>query len=334
MPITQSRARRLIDIGEATPFWKLGIFCIRLNKIVGVNKQSVVAGVDPGSKKEGYTIKSQNCTFVNIQSDALSWVKDKLEERRNMRRGRRFRNTPCRKPRWANRGASSRSNRVPPSTKSRYDLKISILRRLSFIYPISGVVVEDLKAESKKGQKRWNKSFSPLEVGKKYFYKSLRRMFRVKLNSGYSTYMARKSLGLSKTKNKLANQFDAHCVDSWVMANGCVGGHSSPDNKDVLYISPIKFSRRQLHYFQYGVGGKRPRFGGTISLGLKKGSIVRYKGKSKPKVKNGKFYLVGGFDNDKLTLCSLSSQSDRLSRAVNPDDCKFISYNRFTISGE
>lgn len=332
MPMESCRAYRLIKKGEATPFFRLGIFSIRLNKETQTNIQSTVLCVDPGSKKEGYTIKSAAHTYINIQADALTGVKDKIEVRRNMRRGRRFRNTPCRKPRWANRGASLRSDRVPPSTKARYDWKIFITNKLSSIYPISGVGVEDIKAQTKQGQRRWNISFSPLEVGKKYYYESLRRNgFRVKLNSGYSTSIARKSLGLNKTEDKLSNQFDAHCVDSWVMANEAVGGHSVPDNRDVLYISPINFYRRQLHVFQFAKGSMRKRFGGTRSLGFKKGSVVRYQGKSKPKVKNGKFYLVGGFDDNKITLCALSSQSDRLSRAISPGDCKFVAYNRFTI---
>jgi hypothetical protein len=332
MPTTPSRARKLIQNGFAIPFFKLGIFCIRITKESENNTQSVALGVDPGSKKEGYTVKSDKYTFINIQSDALSWVKDKMEERSNMRRGRRFRNTPCRKPRWSNRGNSMRPNRIPPSTKARYDLKISIINKLSSIYPInnenSGIIYEDIKAITKKGQKRWNKSFSPLEVGKKYFKQSLIKLgFKVKLNPGYSTSKARKFLGLSKTKDKLSNQFSAHCVDSWVMANECVGGHSKPDNDDVLYISPINFGRRKLYVFQYAKGGSRKRCGGTRSLGFKKG-------KEKSGIINGKYYLVGGFSNEKLTLCSLSNhkKDNRLNRTINPKDCKFISYNRFTIN--
>src|ERR1700690_2105702 len=56
MPTTPSRARRWIKSKEATPFWKKGVFRIRLNRDPsGVEKQGIVVGIDPGSKKEGFT---------------------------------------------------------------------------------------------------------------------------------------------------------------------------------------------------------------------------------------------------------------------------------------
>jgi hypothetical protein len=339
MPTSSSRARRLIKCNKAVSFFKFDLFCIRLKVPVDENVQSIAIGVDPGSKKEGYTVKSAKHTYLNIQSDAKADVKDKIEARRNMRRGRRFRNTPCRKPRWANRGNSRRADRVPPSTKARWDLKFSIIEILASIFPIkigkSGVRVEDIKAQTKKGAKKWNKSFSPLECGKKYFYNRLRKSgYNLSLSSGYSTYIERMILGLYKTKDKLSDDWHAHCVDSWVMANKCVGGHCGPDNTDIKYISPILFSKRQLHKFQFKKGdvirNGRTRSGGTRSLGFAKGSIILYIGKSKSKIQNGRVYLVGGNDGSKLSLHSISSY-ERLNRTINPGDCKFLGYNKFTF---
>lgn len=334
MPTTMSRARRLVSNNKAIPFFKFGIYCIRLKILVEDNVQSIAIGVDPGSKKEGYTVKSASHTYVNIQSDTKADVKDKIEARRNMRRGRRFRHTPCRKPRWANRSSSGRSNRVPPSTKSRWDLKFSVIERLGSIYPISGLRVEDIKAKTKEGSKRWNKSFSPLECGKRYFYNRCRSVYNLSLSSGYSTYIERTTLDLYKTRDKLSDDWHAHCVDSWVMANKCVGGHCKPDNTDVVYISPILFYKRQLHKFQFQKGdvirNGRIRSGGTRSLGFTKGSLVRYVGKTKSKIQNGRVYLVGGNDGSKLSLHS-TSRYERLNRTVTPSDCKFLGYNKFTF---
>jgi len=58
--------------------------------------QPVAVGIDPGSKKEGFTVKSEVRTFLNIQADAVTWVKDAVETRRNLRRSGRMRKTPCR----------------------------------------------------------------------------------------------------------------------------------------------------------------------------------------------------------------------------------------------
>jgi hypothetical protein len=250
---------------------------------------------------------------MNIQCDAVTWVKDRVEERKNMRRGRRFRKTPCRQPRWSNRGNSLRPNRIPPSTKARWDLKLEIVKQLSKIYPITDIVYEDIKAKSKESAKKWNKSFSPLEIGKKYFKNTLIATgLNVSTIEGgpskipNTTSYLRAELGLKKDKgNKMRETFDIHAVDSWVMANFAVGGHTEPDNKDILVLSPIKYPRRQLHYFQYSKGNIRSRFGGTRSLGFKKGSVVRYSGDSKAILKKipNRICVVGGNEGNKLSIC-------------------------------
>jgi RRXRR protein len=165
MPTTPARARKWVRSGKATPFWKRGVFCVRLNQEPGGRvTQEIAVGIDPGSKKEAFTVKSVLHTYLNIQADAVTWVKDHVEKRRNARRARRGRKTPCRKPR-ANRARGG----LPPSTKARWQWKLRILAWLRRMYPITHVIVEDIKAVTK-GQKRWDTSFSPLEVGKQWFY--------------------------------------------------------------------------------------------------------------------------------------------------------------------
>ena len=56
MPTKPSRVRRWIKSGKATPFWKNGIFCVRLNVDPSDTEfQEIAVGVDPGSKKEGFS---------------------------------------------------------------------------------------------------------------------------------------------------------------------------------------------------------------------------------------------------------------------------------------
>ncbi|MEY4519512.1 MAG: hypothetical protein RLZZ499_2112 [Cyanobacteriota bacterium] len=101
MPTTTARAAKWIKSGKATPFWKKGIFCVRLNvEPSNRNYQPVACGIDPGSRMEGYTVSSTKHQYLNIQALAVDWVKSHIETRRNMRRSRRFRKTPCRQPRW------------------------------------------------------------------------------------------------------------------------------------------------------------------------------------------------------------------------------------------
>ena len=90
MPTTILRARRWINSGKATPFYKKGIFCVRLNIEPSNNiKQDVCVGIDPGSKREAYTIKSEAHTYLNVLTKTPNWVKDAVKTRREMRRTRR-----------------------------------------------------------------------------------------------------------------------------------------------------------------------------------------------------------------------------------------------------
>lgn len=332
MPTSWNRAKSLIKRGEATPFIDTGQFCIRMNKKTGTKTQPMAMGIDPGSKKEAYTIKSEKQTYLNIQCDARTGIKEKVEQRREARRNRRNRKTPCRKPRFNNRKASCKKGRIPPSTKARYDLKLNLINRLAKLYPITTIIVEDIQAITKEGKKNWNKNFSPLETGKTYFYNKLRENFHLELRSGIFTLECRKQLGLEKTKNKLAEVFEAHCVDSWVLANSVVGGHTKPDNTNITFLSVIKLHRRQLHVFVPSTGGKRKEYGGTISAGLKRGSIIKYIGKDKKQIKNGRYYLVGGKPYPgKISLHSIKDYK-RLSQSIDVKDCKFIAYNKFVIN--
>jgi hypothetical protein len=175
-----------------------------------------------------------------------------------------------------------RSNRrqgqfkLPPSTRARWGWKLRLCRWLARYYPISAFVVEDVAASTKPGKRRWNKSFSPLEVGKQWFYSQLGQIAPVETRQGYETQALRDELGLKKSSQKLSDKFEAHCVDSWVLANALVGGHTAPDHTAVLYIVPLRFHRRQLHRLQPEKGGIRKPYGGTLSLGFKRGSWVRH----------------------------------------------------------
>ncbi len=313
MPCHPARARELIRKGRAVRQFDRGIFYIRLlSRSDGVT-QPIAVGVDPGSKKEGLTVKSKSHTYVNINADAVTFVKEAKEDQAASRRSRRHRNTPCRQPRHNRTGC-----KIPPSTKARWQWKLRMLNWLRRLFPISDIAVENIKAESKKGCRKWNRSFSPLEYGKTWFYGEVRKLATLKTFEGYETAQMRNGLGLKKTKNKTAEIFEAHCVDSWVMANAIVGGHTKPDHMRLLCVTPLKLHRRELHRRQPGKSGVRSLYGGTRSLGFKRGSIVRHH-------KHG-ITFIGGTTNGKITLHNIKN-GDRLCRNAKPCDIKFLSYS-------
>lgn len=323
MPTTRSRADQWVKSGKATPFWKKGIFCVRLNVEPSArNYQPVACGVDPGSKMEGFTASSAKHQFLNIQAKAVDWVSQHVETRRNMRRSRRFRKTPCRQNR-KNRLANK--IRLAPSTKARWQWKLRITNWLSKIYPITVFAVEDIKAISWGG--KWGKTFSPLQVGKEWFYSQLEKLAPVELLQGHETAQIRNQLGLKKTKSKMAEVFSAHCVDSFTLAYSAVGGETNPVNQDLLVVTPLRFHRRQLHRLEYAPGHIRSRYGGTLSAGFKRGSIVQHP-------KWGLTYVGGEMhkptkqepERKVISLHSLET-GKRLTQSANPKEIKFLTYN-------
>lgn len=319
MPTKPSRARRWIRDRKATGFWKRGIYCVRLNQEPSAREtQPVCIGIDPGSKREALTVKSEAHTYLNIQATAVDWVNDKVETRRNMRRARRFRKTPCRKNRM-NRARGG----IPPSTKARWQWKLRIINRLRCLFPLTDVAVENVAAVTKAGKRRWNVSFSPLEVGKQWFYSEIKRFAALHLFKGFETAEMRTNAGLKKTKNKLAEVFSAHCVDSWVLANAVTGGHIQPDNERMLIIEPLKFFYRQLHRLKPAKDGVRSPYGGTISEGFKRGSLVMH-----PKYR---LSYVGGASKGRISLHHVKT-GKRLTQNAKPQDVKFLTFNSWKIA--
>jgi hypothetical protein len=323
MPTTRARADKWVKSGKATPFWKKGRFCVRLNVEPSArNYQPIACGIDPGSKMEGFSIASSKHLYLNVQAIAVDWVKSHLETRRNLRRSRRYRKTPCRQNR---KNLLVNQVRLAPSTKARWQWKLRIATWLSKIYPITVFVVEDIKATSWGG--KWGKTFSPLQVGKEWFYFQLQILAPVELLQGHETAEIRDRLGLKKSKNKMAEVFSAHCVDSFTLAYAVVGGQTSPSNQDLLIVTPLRFHRRQLHRLEHAPGHIRSKYGGTMSAGFKRGSIVHHP-------KWGLTYVGGEMvkptkkepERKVVSLHSIET-GKRLTQSANPKDIKFLTYN-------
>ena len=320
MPTKPSRARKWIRDKKATPFRKNGVFSVRLNIDPSDRYfQEVVVGVDPGSKKEGFTVKSEAHTYLNVQADAHSGVGKKVAKRRELRRSRRSRKCPNRKNR-TNRLANT--ERVPAGTRARWDWKLRILNWLSKLYPVTHVCVEDIKARTIERAKKWNTSFSPLEVGKQWFYTEIRKRWQLRTLQGWQTQEIRDRLGLKKSSKKLAETFDAHCVDSWCLAYQTVGGSGVPDNMDLLCVSPIPIKRRELHRQQEAKGGKRSRVGGTVlGQGLIKNTLIRH-------VKYGLTRLAGVNAKGLFSIYSMETHK-RLTTGAKRSDFRVLTRLNF-----
>jgi hypothetical protein len=311
MPCTATRARLLLKKHKATARRnKLGIFYLQLKNTKTPELQPLTLGVDSGSKFEGFSVVGTRDTILNIMSEATSWVSKAVEQRCIMRRARRGRKTRRRECRFNNRLANQKH--IPPSTKARWDTKLRIINSLEKILPIQTVVVEDVKAVTHKNGKRWNNSFSPLEVGKQYFYAQINRKLVVK--SGMTTKALRDAYGLKKLKNKSKPVFETHCVDAWTLA-ASETGTEQPTTRNLYYTVPLRWHRRQLHRLQPEKGCKRKPYGGTMSLGLKRGTLIKH-------YKYGLCY-VGGNLNGKLSVHSTKT-GERLTKYAKKEECRIL----------
>ena len=298
MPCSPARARELVRNGLAVKRWLKGIFCIQLTQRADGDVQVAAIGVDPGSKMCGYSVKSPDHTFINIQSPAKDGkaVSRAIKARAMARRNRRNRNTPCRPPRFNNR---SKARWAPPSTKARWQHIYNIIAMLCRLYPITHVVVEDVKAKTRPGKDRWNNSFSPLTAGKNWLYSQLKLLgLELHLAEGYQTAELRQIHGLKKNPAKLVYDFYTHAVDAWVLANAITEGHLYPDMVQLTKLMRPEYSRRQLHYFNYIKGSVRRKYGGSVLPdGIYKGTLVRY---SNPKHRgHGHLAIVSGYSENK-----------------------------------
>jgi hypothetical protein len=319
MPCHPARARELLDKSRAVVRHLKGVFYIKLLNKKGGETQDICLGIDPGSKREGFTVKSKHHTYINPLADSITWVKDAIKIRREARRRRRFRKTPCRKCKY---NRKVRSGWMSPSTKARWGWKLRVSNILKVLYPINSFMVEDIAAETKEGKRKWNASFSPLETGKKWFYEELTKIAPVETKQGYEVATERERLGLIKTNNKLEESFYAHNVDSWVLANMKVGDHDKPDNENITRIIPMQFSRRQIHRFKPQKGGERTRYGTTKTGKFTRGMLMKHK-------KYGICY-VGGFAKTGISLHQISS-GKRLCQNAKEKDIHVMCFNNQRI---
>ncbi|QXN70477.1 putative RRXRR domain-containing protein [Bacillus phage vB_BspM_AgentSmith] len=323
MPCSPKRARKLMSKGKAIPRHLKGLFYIKLTDRSDGEVQSVVVGIDPGSRYEGYTVKSATRTFLNVNSLAADGkrVKRIMEARSNSRRARRQRKNPYR----ANRMNRSRSKGwVPPSTKARWQLKLNILKWFARLYPVTNVVVEDVIFATEKGGSVRNLGFSAIQSGKNWLYSHIVALgYNLTTFKGSQTAAFRRRLGLFKTTNKASKLFDSHCVDSWVLANEVLGNQLKPDLTHVLELKPLTYIRRQLHRTCFKKGGIRSRRGGTMSLGIQRGTLVKH-------VKHGKCIVGGNNGVDRVSLhCNISVRN--LTRNTKLVDLQLIAHSPWLL---
>ncbi len=139
-PCTPGVARGLLHTGKAKVFRRFP-FTIILNKAVNDNPEPMQLKLDPGSRTTGIAL---------LQGEQVVWgaelahrgqqIKDALESRRALRRGRRNRKTRYRQPRFLNR--TRPKGWLAPSLQHRVETSLTWVNRLRRYAPITGISQE------------------------------------------------------------------------------------------------------------------------------------------------------------------------------------------------
>jgi 5-methylcytosine-specific restriction endonuclease McrA len=151
MPCSEKRARLLLERGRAVVH-KMYPFTVRLKDRVGGALQPLRLKIGPASHKTGIALVRESETVdpvtgavervehvINlIDLEHRGWlISKKLEQRSNMRRGRRHRKTRYRPARFDNRRRPE--GWLPPSLQHRVDTTESWCNRLTSLAPIAAI---------------------------------------------------------------------------------------------------------------------------------------------------------------------------------------------------
>jgi len=148
-PVHPGYARKLLSTGRAAVFRRYPFTIIFNREVEEPTTHPLRLKLDPGSKTTGIAI-------VNDASGEVVWaaelehrgqaIRDALERRRGVRRGRRQRHTRYRKPRFDNR--RRKEGWLAPSLESRIANILTWVNRLSRSCPIASISQELVKFDT------------------------------------------------------------------------------------------------------------------------------------------------------------------------------------------
>lgn len=159
MPTKASRARRMVRDGKAVGKWSdLNVWYIQLtSEPSGRKVQDISVGVDPGKSYSGVGVQSAKATlFMAHLVLPFNRVRDRMDQRRLLRRGRRGRRInrsvlfalrSHRQKRFANR----RGNKLAPSIHAARQLELRVVTELSKLFPMIAIGYERVATRTKKG---------------------------------------------------------------------------------------------------------------------------------------------------------------------------------------
>jgi len=292
--------------GVAEKHWsKEGVFYIQMLVPVGEETQEMCLAIDPGSKFDGYAVSGAQEMALQGMAVLPRLVRKRMETRRMLRRSRRGRNCRRREARLNNR--KKKAGWIAPSQLAKVQLRIRLMERLCRLFPITDIVIEDVRFDHWK--KRWGKYFSTVEIGKTKVYEAARKLARLWLPRGWDTAQARSDYRIKKCSQKGRLAPESHANDAWAMICWLFGEKPENTTGEFYIWRRQECSRRQLHLQNPTKGGKRKSYGGTTypNSDLRKGDVIRYADKSTG--------YVGGWASSGKVVSLIGSDGKRIRQA-------------------
>ena len=275
----------------------------------------------------GLTAVLTDQEIVTSAMAILPDIRKKVELRRILRHGRRYRKNRRRKARWKD---TKKAGWISPTQRAKVEFRLTLVGRYLKLYPIIHFAVEDVKFNHYK--KRWGKHFSGVEIGKTILYTELEKLGRLYKFAGYQTKELRDREGLKKSSSKDKLSFDSHAVDAAVIAAEVIG-YARSNGRLRLTVGDFSIPefwvfkrpnprRRSLHVQNPQKGGVRRVHGGTWALGIRKNTVCLWK---------GNIYRTGGSTKGRLSLHDMSLNAKRVTQNAKVEDLTLL--YRQTIYG-
>jgi len=222
MPMKATRVKKFIESGKGRIRYDRKLKIHYLQLLVdpsGEDTQEVHLGLDPGSTYDGISVVSFKYHHVNIEliqrpkkgKNAIKTFKARQASNRRVRRSR----LRHRRIRFDHRT----SKKLSPTIKANVDFRKWVISKLIKIYPISKIIVEDVRFNHYANTN--GRAFSLVEQGKQELYRFVRSLgIQLETYDGFNTKKLRvNSFGVDlKSKAKDSETFEAHCIDSFVLA--------------------------------------------------------------------------------------------------------------------
>jgi 5-methylcytosine-specific restriction endonuclease McrA len=147
-PVHPAQARRLLDSGKAAIYRRYPFVLILKRVVENPNVYPLALKIDPGSKFTGIALVTNqgNVIWAMELQHRGQQIKDALEHRLAMRRGRRNRNTRYRQARFLNRKRPN--GRLAPSLRHRVLTVETWVKRLQKFAPIGSIAQELVKFDT------------------------------------------------------------------------------------------------------------------------------------------------------------------------------------------